>query len=76
MALVAPEHYRVLLDVLQGAWVSGGVVGPECSSSSSVVTWTPLLSVAEVADVDWTFLAALGPLAVVGRLVGDPLGGK
>ena len=76
MALVALEHYRVLFVVPQGAWVSGGVVGPECSSPSSVVKRTPLLSVAEVADVDRTFLAALGPLAVVGRVVGDALGGK
>ena len=54
--------------------MSGGVVGRECSSSSSVVKRTPLLSVAGVADVDRTLEAALEPLAVVGRVVEDALG--
>ena len=56
--------------------MSGGVLGRECPSSSSVVKRTPLLSVADVADVDRTFEAALGPLAVVGRVVEDALGGN
>ena len=34
------------------------------------------LSGAEVADLDRTFLAVLGPLAVVGRVVGGALGGR
>ncbi len=62
--------------MLQGVWVSGGAVGHESSSSSSVVKRTPLLSIADVADVDQTFLAAMGPLVVVVWVVEDALRGE
>ena len=68
-ALTAPERYMVLFAMPQGAWVFGGVVGRESSSSSTVVKRTPLLSISGVADVDRTLLA------VPGTSCGDWTGG-